>query len=74
MIALKIFSAHRKRPDKLSLQVKMPNEPSTNIVDIMTQLQYGKRFLGHHYYILSLSGLCPEKEKKSFKEIHVHQF
>ena len=29
----------------------MSKEPSTNIVNIMTQLQYGKRFLGHHYYL-----------------------
>ena len=29
----------------------------------------GSPFLGHHYYILSLSNLCLGVEKKIFKEI-----
>ena len=33
----------------------------------------GRPFLGHHYYSLSLSELCPRVEKKIFKEIiHFH--
>ena len=30
---------------------------------------FGRPFLGHHYYILGLSDLCLEVEKKIFKEI-----
>ena len=30
----------------------------------------GRPYLGHHYYILSLSDLCLGVEKKIFKEIH----
>ena len=34
---------------------------------------FGRPFLGHHNYILNLSMLCLEIEKKIFKEImHVH--
>ena len=29
----------------------------------------GRTFLGHHYYILSLSDLCLRVEKEIFKEI-----
>ena len=30
---------------------------------------FGRPFLGHHYYILGLSDLCQRAEKKIFKEI-----
>ena len=30
---------------------------------------FGKLFLGHHYYTLNLSDLCLKKEKKILKEI-----
>ena len=30
---------------------------------------FGRPFLGHHYYILSLYDLCLVEEKKIFKEI-----
>ena len=30
---------------------------------------FGRPFLGHHYYILGLSDLCLGIEKKIFKEI-----
>ena len=30
---------------------------------------FGRPFLGHHYYILGLSDLCLGVEKKIFKEI-----
>ena len=34
---------------------------------------FGRPFLGHHYYILGLSDLCLGIEKKIFKEImHFH--
>ena len=34
---------------------------------------FGRPFLGHHNNILSLSILCLEEEKKTFKEImHFH--
>ena len=34
---------------------------------------FGRPFLGHHNYILNLSMLCLEIEKKIFKEImHIH--
>ena len=34
---------------------------------------FGRPFLGHHYYILSLSNLCLGVEKKIFKEkMHFH--
>ena len=34
---------------------------------------FGRPFLGHHYYILSLSDICIGVEKKIFKEImHFH--
>ena len=34
---------------------------------------FGRPFLGHHYYILSLSDLCLGADKKIFKEImHFH--
>ena len=34
---------------------------------------FGRPFLGHHYYILSLSDQCLGVEKKVFKEImHFH--
>ena len=34
---------------------------------------FGRPFLGHHYYIISLSDLCLGAEKKIFKEImHFH--
>ena len=34
---------------------------------------FGRPFLGHHYYILSLSDLCMGADKKIFKEImHFH--
>ena len=29
---------------------------------------FGRPFLGHHNYILTLSVLCLEEEKKNFKE------
>ena len=31
---------------------------------------FGKTFLDHHYYILSLSDLCLGVEKEIFKETH----
>ena len=31
---------------------------------------FGRPFLGHHYYILSMSDLCLGVEKKIFQEIH----
>ena len=31
---------------------------------------FGKPFLGHHYYILGLSDLCLGVEKRIFKEIN----
>ena len=34
---------------------------------------FGRPFLGHHYYILSLSDLCLGVDKNIFKEImHFH--
>ena len=37
--------------------------------DLYEIYNFGKPFLGHHYYILSLSDPCPGVEKKIFKEI-----
>ena len=35
---------------------------------------FGRPFLGHHYYTLSLYGLCPrvEKEKKIFFQKYIN--
>ena len=32
---------------------------------------FGRPFLGHHYYKLSLSDPCPGVRKKTFKDIHL---
>ena len=32
-------------------------------------MNFGRHFLGHHYYILSLSDQCLGVKKKNFKEI-----
>ena len=41
--------------------------------DLYEIYNFGRSFLGHHYYILGLSDLCLEVEKKIFKEImHFH--
>ena len=31
---------------------------------------FGRPFLGHHYYLLGLSDLCLGVEKKIFKDVH----
>ena len=40
---------------------------------VMKLTIFGKPFLVHHYFIVSLSNLCLGEEKKIFKEImHFH--
>ena len=35
---------------------------------------FGRPFLGHHYYILSFSDLCLGEKKKIFKEIMLFHY